>query len=89
LKQAGQQWKKQLDKMMAHLHFIKSNVDKCLYILHEKSQVVLLVLVYVDDAAVTSKQLKQIEFKQRLQEFFSIKDLGELHHILGIQVTCN
>jgi hypothetical protein len=73
---------------MAHLHFVKSNADECLYILREKGQVVLLVLVYVNDAAVTSKQLKRIEeFKQRLREFFPIKDLGELHHILGIQVT--
>jgi hypothetical protein len=29
------------------------------------------------------------EFKRRLQEFFPIKDLGELRHILSIQVTCN
>jgi hypothetical protein len=88
LKQAGRQWKKKLDEVMAHLRFVKSNIDKCLYILRDKGQVVLLVLVYVDDAAVASKELKHIEeFKCRLREFFSIKDLGELHHILGIQVT--
>jgi hypothetical protein len=73
---------------MAHLRFVNSNVDKWLYILHNKGQVVLLVLVYVDNIAVASKQLKHIEeFKQWLQEFFPIKDLGELHHILGIQVA--
>jgi hypothetical protein len=88
LKQAGQQWKKKLNETMAHLRFVGSNTDECLYILHEKGQVVLLILVYVDDAAVTSKELKHIEeFKQRLREFFPIKDLGELRHILGIQVT--
>jgi hypothetical protein len=43
---------------MAHLHFVKSNVDECLYNLRKKGQVILLVLVYVDDAAVASKQLK-------------------------------
>jgi phosphoribosyl-AMP cyclohydrolase len=90
LKQAGRQWKKKLDETMAHLHFIKSNADECLYILREKGQVILLILVYVDDAAVASKELKRIEeFKQRLREFFPIKDLGELCHILGIQVTCD
>jgi hypothetical protein len=52
---------------MAHRRFIKSNMDECLYILREKGQVVLLILVYVDDATVASKQLKRIEeFKQRL-----------------------
>jgi hypothetical protein len=67
LKQEGQQWKKKLDETMVHLRFIKSNIDKCLYILSEKGQVVLLILVYVDDAAVAIKQLKHIEeFKQNL-----------------------
>jgi hypothetical protein len=52
---------------MAHLSFVKSNAHECLYILREKGQVVLLVLVYVDDAAVTSQQLKHIEeFKRQL-----------------------
>jgi hypothetical protein len=88
LKQAGRQWKKKLDETMVHLRCLKSNADECLYILCDKGQVVLLVLVYIDDAAVTSKQLKHIEeFKQQLREFYPIKDLGELHHILGIQVT--
>jgi hypothetical protein len=65
LKQAGRQWKKKLDKTMAHLRFVKSNTDKCLYILHEKGQVILLVLVYIDDDTVASKELKCIEeFKQ-------------------------
>jgi hypothetical protein len=61
LKQVGRQWKKKLNEMMAHLCFVKSNVEECLYILHEKGQVILLVLVYVNDAAVTSKQLTRIE----------------------------
>jgi succinate dehydrogenase/fumarate reductase cytochrome b subunit len=62
---------KKLDETMAHLCFIKSNADKCLYILHKNGQVILLVLVYVNDAVVTSKQPKHIEeFKQQLQEFF-------------------
>jgi hypothetical protein len=75
---------------MSHLRFVKSNVDECLYILRKKGQVILLVLVYVDDAAAASKQLKYIEeFKQQLREFFPIKDLGELCHILSIQVTCD
>jgi hypothetical protein len=65
LKQAGRQWKKKLDETMAHLRFVKSNTDECLYILREKGQVILLVLVYVDDAAVARKELKHIkEFEQ-------------------------
>jgi hypothetical protein len=35
-------------------------VDECLYILHKDGQVLLLVLVYVDDAALASHEITQI-----------------------------
>jgi hypothetical protein len=90
LKQAGRQWKKKLDDTMAHLKFTKSAADECLYVLREKSEVVLLVLIYVDDAAAASKDISRIQwFKSSLGSFFPIKDLGELRYILGIQVTHN
>jgi hypothetical protein len=63
---------------MAHL-ITKSVADKCLYVLHEKGKVILLVLIYVDDAAAASKDIHRIDwFKHLLQDFFLIKDLGEL-----------
>jgi hypothetical protein len=86
----GRQWKKKLDDTIAHLKFTKSAADECLYILYEKGKVILLVLIYVDNAAAASKDIHRIEwFKHSLQDFFPIKDLGELQHILRIQVTCN
>jgi hypothetical protein len=79
LKQVGRQWKKKLDDTMAHLKFTKSAADECLYVLREKSEVVLLVLIYVDDAAAASKDIRWIQwFKNSLGSFFPIKDLGEL-----------
>jgi hypothetical protein len=85
LKQVGRQWKKQLDNTMAHLKFTKSAADECLHVLHEKSEVVLLVLIYVDDAAAASKDIHRIQwFKSSLRSFFSMKDLGELQYILRI-----
>ncbi|KAH9751439.1 reverse transcriptase Ty1/copia-type domain-containing protein [Citrus sinensis] len=48
----------------------------------------LLVLVYVDDIIVTgsdSAQIQQVFTNQ--QTTFALKDLGELHFFLGIQVT--
>jgi hypothetical protein len=90
LKQAGRQWKKKLDDTMAHLKFTKSAADECLYVLREKSEVVLLVLIYVDDAAAASKDIRRIQwFKSLLGSFFPIKDLGEPRYILRIQVTRN
>jgi hypothetical protein len=64
---------------VAHLKFTKSAADECLYVLREKGKVVLLVLIYVDDAATVSKDICWIEwFKHSLQDFFPIKDLGKL-----------
>jgi phosphoribosyl-AMP cyclohydrolase len=89
LKQAGRQWKKKLDDTMAHLQFT-SNVDECPYIYQGNGEVAILVLAYVDDAALVSRETKHIEwFKKSIGTYFPIKDLGKLHHILGVQVTCN
>jgi hypothetical protein len=77
-----------LDETMRRLGFIKSEADECLYVLHKDGKVTLLVLVYVDDAALTSREIAQItRLKKVISEHFPIKDLGELRHILGIQIT--
>jgi hypothetical protein len=87
LKQAGRQWKRKLDKAMEKLGFRKSRADDCLYILRENGKVILLVLVYVDDMALAGKTVATIKaFKTSLGNIFEITDLGELEHILGIQV---
>ena len=50
----------------------------------------VVVLVYVDDMAVTAPQAQGvIWFKMELGKVFHITDLGELKHILGIWVQCN
>ncbi len=90
LKQAGRQWKLTLDSAMKDLGFVKSDADDCLFILRREGKVVLLVLVYVDDMAITGPNLLMIEkFKADISEKFEITDLGELKYILGIQVTRN
>jgi hypothetical protein len=87
LKQAGRQWKLKLDEAMRSLGFEKSQADDCLYILRENGVVVLLVLVYIDDMAAASKGIAKIaKFKVDIGKIFKITDLGELRHILGIQV---
>ena len=47
----------------------------------------MAMLVYVDDMVVATRHLQGvIEFKCMLRKAFNITDLGELKHILGIQV---
>lgn len=74
---------------MAELGFKKAGADDCLYILRQDDgTIVLLVLVYVDDMAIGGKCKERIaKFKADLTQHFEISDLGELHYILGIQVT--
>ena len=88
LKQSEHQWKKKLDEVMKELGFEKANADECLYILREDGKISLLVLVYVDDMALASNSMATIrKFKDDLSKHFNITDLGDLHIILGIQVT--
>jgi hypothetical protein len=45
-------------------------------------------LVYVDDIVITSNNPKATtNLISRLQTQFSLKNLGRVHHILGIEVT--
>ena len=72
---------------MQELGFEKSQADDCLYICRKNSNVVLLVLAYVDDMVVAGKDHARVQnFKKDLARHMEITDLGELHYILGIQV---
>jgi hypothetical protein len=85
LKQAGRKWKERLDEVLVKLGFGKTRSDNCLYILREKGDIVLIILIYVGDMAVTGLRFDRIiTFKHNLGNQFEIMDLGELKYILGI-----
>lgn len=47
-----------------------------------------VVDVYVDDIVVTRNDQKEIDnLKSHLHKVFSIKDLGEVHYFLGMEVS--
>jgi histone deacetylase 1/2 len=47
----------------------------------------MFILVYVDDIIVASSSSKATSLLlKNLEEEFALKDLGELHYFLGIQV---
>jgi histone deacetylase 1/2 len=63
-----------------------SNTDTSLFI-YNKSGIIIVVLVYVDDIIVTSSSNKAITaLLQDLGSAFALKDLGDLHFFLGIEV---
>ena len=48
----------------------------------------MVVGVYVDDIVVACKSEKRMkEFKKAICERFDVKDLGKLHHFLGMRVV--
>jgi hypothetical protein len=67
--------------------FVPSKGDTSLFFLCAKD-VTVYVLVYVDDIIVVSSSSKPTTaLLQDLERDFALKDLGDLHYFLGIEVT--
>jgi histone deacetylase 1/2 len=86
LKQAPRAWYARLCNKLVRLGFIPSKADTSLFCYH-KGGYTLFVLVYVDDIIVaSSSQIATNALLQDLQHEFALKDLGDLHYFLGIEV---
>ncbi|KAM0071898.1 putative RNA-directed DNA polymerase [Helianthus debilis subsp. tardiflorus] len=86
LKQAPRQWNEKLTSVLTSMGFVQSVCDYSLFVL-SKSDVFVVLLVYVDDIVVTGNNKAAIEHvKNTLRESFQIKDLGLLRYFLGIEV---
>jgi hypothetical protein len=86
LKQAPRAWFTWFTTHLLTLGFIASRCDSSLFILHRDGMTAYLVL-YVDDIILTGSTpslLQQIVAS--LHKEFSMSDLGELHHFLGVNV---
>jgi len=68
------------------LGFKASKADTSLFFF-SKGGITMFVLVYVDDIIVASSTEQETSaLLQDLKEQFALKDLGELHYFLGIEV---
>jgi hypothetical protein len=55
--------------------------------IYKKEQVTIFMLIYVDDLIVTSSSSEAVTaLLQDLKKEFALKDLGDLHYFLGIEV---
>lgn len=67
--------------------FIGSKLDTSLFV-RVNDDVHMYVLVYIDYIIITGSDQRDIEqFMTQLKAEFSLKDLGDLHYFLGIEVT--
>ena len=86
LKQAPRAWFSKLSSTLISLGFICSKADHSLFIYRSKARLILL-LVYADDVVLTGNDSSFIaHLITRLNKEFSLKDLGNLHYFLGLEV---
>ncbi|KAJ0852435.1 putative RNA-directed DNA polymerase [Helianthus annuus] len=86
LKQAPRAWYNELTNFLLQFGFHKSLSDASLFI-YNRHNTTCYFMVYVDDIVLTGNQPKFLDhFIQSLSNKFSVKDLGMLHHFLGVEV---
>jgi histone deacetylase 1/2 len=85
LKQAPRAWYSRFATFILSLGFVNAKADTSLFIYHNGADTAYLLL-YVDDIILTASTAVLRRIIAALQREFSMKDLGKLHHFLGMQV---
>jgi histone deacetylase 1/2 len=86
LKQAPRAWYFRLSSKLQSLGFCASKADTCLFF-YNKGGVTIFMLIYVHDIVVASSSEKAVNaILHDLGLEFALKDLGDLHYFLGIEV---
>ncbi|GAB2282717.1 hypothetical protein Dimus_039558 [Dionaea muscipula] len=87
LKQAPRVWFQKFTNFLQTLGFIGCPHDPSFFIWHQNDHT-LLLLLYVDDLVLTGNCSALISaLIRRLSSVFTMKDLGQLHLFLGVQVS--
>ena len=87
LKQAPRAWYSRFATFLMTLGFTEARSDTSLFVYRQGDETAYLLL-YVDDIVLTasSQQLLQSVISS-LQREFAMKDLGQLHHFLGVTLS--
>jgi histone deacetylase 1/2 len=87
LKQATRTWYARLCNKLVKLGFIPSKANTSLFYYNKGGYTLFVFFVYIDDIIVASSSQAAIDALLRdLQLEFALKDLGDLHYFLGIEV---
>lgn len=87
LKQASRQWNLKLNDILLEIGFKRSKVDPCIYYFRNESAMMFLT-VWVDDLLLfTNNQSLKIEIKTKLNQKFSMTDLGEVKQCIGMNIS--
>jgi Reverse transcriptase (RNA-dependent DNA polymerase) len=86
LKQASRAWYEKIHLALTHMGFKSLSADTCVYLRSQGSAFAIIAL-YVDDLLIASNSLEGMNaLKHDLSRRFAMKDLGEAHWVLGIQI---
>jgi ATP-binding cassette subfamily B (MDR/TAP) protein 1 len=86
LKQSPRAWNQKLDAFLKSIKFVRSDADFSVYIA-QVGDVKFFIVVYVDDfILVCDNKDKLLQVKEELSRKFEMKDLGDLHFLLGMEV---
>jgi hypothetical protein len=86
LKQAPRAWNTRFAAFLLTLGFVEAKSDTSLFIYHHGAETAYLLL-YVDDIVLTASSESLLRrIITSLQQEFAMKDLGVLHHFLGVTV---
>jgi hypothetical protein len=87
LKQAPKAWSNKIGQYLVTSGFQTSNADFSLYV-KKTDHGIIVIVICVDDLIITRDSDADIfDLKKLLKQKFEMKDLGELHYFLGIEVS--
>jgi hypothetical protein len=85
LKQAALVWNLKIHNFLVKIGFVRSSADPCLYIDVKHN---LYITIWVDNLLIVSQHGSDIaNFKAQLSYEFEMKDLSEIEHFLGMQIS--
>jgi len=86
LKQTPRAWNKKLDAFLKNIKFVRSDADFSVYVA-QVGDVKFFIVVYGNDLIlVCDNKDKLLQVKEELSRKFEMKDLGDLHFFLGMEV---
>ena len=85
LKQSPRCWNEKLCNHLKSLGFKESGADPCVFIRQGKK--IDIIAVYVDDLILIAETSEEMQLlKKNLSSRFKMKDMGQIHYCLGVNV---
>jgi hypothetical protein len=91
LKQSGRRWYQRLVEILIDkLGFTQCATDQAVFFRRRDPNEHTMVVIHVDDCTMATKSISHVdELKAMIRKHVEITDLGQLHWLLGIEVTRN